>query len=367
MAELWKSFSTWFWNPDVWTPQGYDWNDFAPNEKTQFTNWDDLWSYPFYMAAIATALRFLVLNPLLYAPIAKRCGFKDIKVRPVVPNKLLEKVFWKHKGRVPCDVICESAKVLEWTERKVERWLRQRRSMKRVSRHTKFMECSWQLTYYTFIFFFGLYVMWDKPWLWDIMNCWYNFPEHSLDTDVWWYYMLSLAFYWSMTFTHFFEIRRSDFWEMLLHHLITILLIIFSWTCNLTRVGTLVLIVHDVADIPLQFTKLCMYSAPKHIVDAVFGVFALIWIISRIGIFPLWILRSTFFDAPSIIPMYPVYYIFNGLLVALVCLHIFWTYLIIKIVAESMQKEEGKLEDVRESSADPSELADEDEDEKKEK
>ena len=110
-----------------------------------------------------------------------------------------------------------------------------------------------------------------------------------------------------------------------------------------------------------------MYSAPKHIVDAVFGVFALIWIISRIGIYPLWIIRSTLFDAPKVIAMYPVYYIFNALLIALECLHIFWTYLIIKIVAESMQKEEGKLEDVRESSADPSELADEDEDEKKEK
>jgi len=213
--------------------------------------------------------------------------------------------------------------------------------------------------------------MWDKPWLWDIMNCWYNFPEHSLDIDVWWYYMLSLGFYWSMTFTHFLDVKRSDFWEMLLHHLLTIALIVFSWTCQLTRVGTLVLIVHDAADIPLHITKLCMYSARKNIVDMAFIIFTLIWIITRIGIFPLWIIRSTAYDAPlvleSTLTMYPIYYIFNWLLIGLECLHIFWTYLIIMIVVKSMRKEDGKLDDVRESSEDPSELSEEDKDERKEK
>ena len=36
--------------------------------------------------------------------------------------------------------------------------------------------------------------------------------------------------------------------EMILHHLVTILLIYFSWACNFVRVGTLVLVVHDIAD-----------------------------------------------------------------------------------------------------------------------
>lgn len=36
--------------------------------------------------------------------------------------------------------------------------------------------------------------------------------------------------------------------EMILHHCVTILLIYFSWACNFVRVGTLVLVVHDVAD-----------------------------------------------------------------------------------------------------------------------
>ena len=39
---------------------------------------------------------------------------------------------------------------------------------------------------------------------------------------------------------------------MFVHHLVTICLLVFSWSCNLVRIGTLVLLIHDFADIPLQ-------------------------------------------------------------------------------------------------------------------
>ena len=48
---------------------------------------------------------------------------------------------------------------------------------------------------------------------------------------------------------------NSDFVEMFIHHITTILLMGLSWTCNLTRVGTLVLVIHDVADILLEVSK----------------------------------------------------------------------------------------------------------------
>ncbi len=39
---------------------------------------------------------------------------------------------------------------------------------------------------------------------------------------------------------------------MFLHHITTIGLMVFSWSVNLTRVGTLVLLIHDCADIFLE-------------------------------------------------------------------------------------------------------------------
>jgi ceramide synthetase len=70
--------------------------------------------------------------------------------------------------------------------------------------------------------------------------------------DVWWYYMIELSFYWALMVSQFFDVKRKDFMQMFVHHCATIMLLSFSWACNLTRVGTLVLIVHDVADIFLE-------------------------------------------------------------------------------------------------------------------
>ena len=64
--------------------------------------------------------------------------------------------------------------------------------------------------------------------------------------------MIELSFYWALCISQFFDVKRKDFWEMFIHHVTTIALMAFSWTCNLTRVGTLVLVIHDCADIFLE-------------------------------------------------------------------------------------------------------------------
>lgn len=64
--------------------------------------------------------------------------------------------------------------------------------------------------------------------------------------------MISMAFYWSLTASQFFDVKRKDFWQMFVHHIVTLLLMSLSWICNLHRVGSLVLVVHDCADIFLE-------------------------------------------------------------------------------------------------------------------
>ncbi len=123
---------------------------------------------------------------------------------------------------------------------------------------------------------YGVIVLWDKSWFWDVKSCWYGYPHQvmysqsvcsrqfltkkknlsnllqSVENDIWWYYMISMAFYWALTVTQFFDNKRKDFWQMFIHHMITLLLMALSWVCNLHRVGSLVLVVHDCADILLE-------------------------------------------------------------------------------------------------------------------
>ena len=39
--------------------------------------------------------------------------------------------------------------------------------------------------------------------------------------------------------------------EMIIHHIATIVLLYFSWINNFSRIGTLVMLVHDAADVPM--------------------------------------------------------------------------------------------------------------------
>lgn len=170
----------------------------------------------------------------------------------------------------------------------------------------------------------------------------------SIHNDIWWYYMISMAFYWSLTFSHFLDNKRKDFWQMFIHHVLTLVLIALSWICNLHRVGSLVLIVHDFADILLEAAKFLKYANLQKACDIIFGLFTISWIVTRLGMYPRIIYSSTV-EAPQILPMYPVYYIFNSLLIMLLVLHFIWTYMILQVVVQTIKA--GQMEgDVRSSS-----------------
>jgi len=73
---------------------------------------------------------------------------------------------------------------------------------------------------------------------------------------------------------------------MFVHHVVTLCLLGFSWACNLVRIGTLVLIIHDFADIPLEGAKLMTYVKKQRLADSIFVVFTTCWMVSRIGLLP---------------------------------------------------------------------------------
>ncbi|KPI99069.1 LAG1 longevity assurance-like 6 [Papilio xuthus] len=246
------------------------------------------------------------------------------------------------------------AKQLDMTERQVERWWRMRRSQDKPSTLVKFCENSWRCIFYLYNFSYGLFVLWDKEWMWDIDQCYVGYPYHGITNDIWWYYMISTAFYWSLTISQFWDVRRKDFWQMFVHHITTIALLSFSWVCNLHRIGTLVLLVHDCADILLDAAKATKYANYQKLCDTLFAVFTLLWIVTRLGIFPFYIIWSTSIRAPMLQPMFPAYYIFNTLLCLMLGLHLVWTWLILQVAYKAITA--GKLDgDIRSSS---SELSD---------
>lgn len=70
---------------------------------------------------------------------------------------------------------------MDMTERQVERWWRLRRSQDKPSTLVKFCENMWRFTFYLASFTFGLVILWDKDWLWNIDQCYVGYPHQVGD------------------------------------------------------------------------------------------------------------------------------------------------------------------------------------------
>ena len=103
----------------------------------------------------------------------------------------------------------------------------------------------------------------NKQYVWTSKIIPIPFLHHIIflaDPAVWWHYMLEMAFYWSLLFTQFTDVKRKDFWEMFIHHIATLALLTLSWSNQMHRMGSLVLMVHDLADHWMELAKLCKYA-----------------------------------------------------------------------------------------------------------
>ncbi|TNN75611.1 Ceramide synthase 2 [Liparis tanakae] len=103
-----------------------------------------------------------------------------------------------------------------------------------------------------------------------------------------WYYILEMSFYGSLLLSVAFDVKRKDFKEQIIHHLATLVLLSFSWCVNYIRIGTLVMIVHDASDVLLESAKLFNYAKWEKTCKSLFVLFALVFMVTRLIIFPFW-------------------------------------------------------------------------------
>lgn len=212
-------------------------------------------------------------------------------------------------------------------------------------RITKFVEAVWRLVFYFVFCVMGYYSLFVEegtvPWINETVNHWKGWPTYGArsitDFSKIWVQMELGCYIHQLMWT---EVNRKDAIEMIVHHISTILLITFSWIVNLTRIGTSILLVHDIADIFLEAGKCFNYISKakgnkwaKGCCDALFGIFAITFGISRLYVFPKYMVLSLVYEAPAIFKTYWTgYYIFTALLITLLCLHIFWFSIIARMV-----------------------------------
>ncbi len=237
----------------------------------------------------------------------------------------------------------------------------------------KFGEYVFRLLYHSTFAIFAIVYLLDKPW-WDksrggTLNLWDGWPNHEIEVDMTWYYLLQSAYnvdaFISLVELSFeFQLIplkvswsptvRGDFNEMMIHHIITNCLIFGSSFFRFQRIGSMVFMIHDISDVPVDLSKLCNFVKWKISTVACFTTMVIVWVGTRMTILPFTIVKSVWYESDRLVTkgaldarVYKMYFgFFFSLLVGITLLHYFWFTIFIKIARDLLMK--GKVHDLSE-------------------
>lgn len=347
----WNKASASFWGPDFWLPAGLRWEDLVDTDDLRYPNFHDVCVYPLFLGVMLLLVKNFIIEPFLLDPLARLAGISNSRPRPPMPSKVMEGLYLHHGPTPPKEALKEAANTTDMSTRQAERWLRRQRAFAQTTTYEKFIDCGYNLLCHSSLTVYGMIVMYSKPWLWDISETWKNYPHHHIDDDMWWYYVSGLTYFWSSTFLQVHSPGRSMFdkVQMIMHHLFTVLLMMFSWSCNFTRAGSLVLLVHEVADVPLLTAKMLTYAGFKTATEATFVVFIVSWALTRCYLYPFWFMKAAFIEVDEHLKT-PAYNLMYALLCGLLAINLVWTFLIGRVVMRKVTA--GSLEDVRSDGED---------------
>ena len=269
-------------------------------------------------------------------------------------------------------------------------------------RIVKFGEYVYRLIFHSGVSAYGVWYFRHKSWwnntLGGTKNLWILHPNHPVEPGMTWYYLVQCAynvdallslleisfhFEWVNPFvyssaldflekehvvnesqrkkqvldlmiksrhqtvfwTPIFQMKwshsvRGDFREMMAHHIVTNALIFGSSFYRFTRIGSMIFLIHDLSDVPIDMSKLANFVKWKVTTIVCFVVMVLMWVITRLTIFPFVIFKSVLMESHKYLvaqgtldpALYEAYcYIFFFLLMALVLLHVTWFLILLRI------------------------------------
>lgn len=225
------------------------------------------------------------------------------------------------------------------------------------------LEKSWKngfkIIYFSFITAFGFYVFSDTPYQSPTMH---GSGVHLLSMSDWpynnqpWmmkiYYMLNASYHFEGTVVHLLMPMQNDFFEMLLHHYITLLLIVCSYMTSFWSSGINVMIQMDNGDILAGVIK-CFYDIyPAWFTLIVYVILVYSWIYYRLYAYTLeviyhdWLMHRWNVDNDTMYHRGTMLLLLVGLLV----LNIYWTLLFFRMGWRFIIK--GEVKDIQNQSGD---------------
>jgi hypothetical protein len=267
-------------------------------------------------------------------------------------------------------------------------WEKEKANEQRI---LKFGEYVFRLCFHSSISLVGIFLFFNKPWWSSVLHflvgggyntrnssvnettqvmgtksLYIDFPNQPVGPGMAWYYLVQFAYNaeamislleisfrmelqpiqnesnkkWQLPIrVDWSETCRGDFREMFVHHIFTNLLIIGSSFYRFHYIGSMVFLLHDISDIPVDLSKLANFLKWKTTTIICFIGMCITWLLTRLIILPFIVWSSIIYEswlvcADGLVP--PMYYnmfqpIFVFLLGFLILLHFFWFTMFIRM------------------------------------
>lgn len=165
---------------------------------------------------------------------------------------------------------------------------------------TRFAEQAWSWSYCVALCSLGTYLAYNSSYWFNLDELWLQWPHRELQPLFKFYYLVQLSFWLQQILVLNIEKRRKDFTQMFTHHIVTSVLLIASYNYCFTRAGNVILCLMDIVDIALSSAKMLKYLGFQTLCDYAFGVFILLWIVTKHILF-VKVTFSAMFDAQNLI------------------------------------------------------------------
>lgn len=230
----------------------------------------------------------------------------------------------------------------------------------------KMPECIWRLTFYTLAWLYTFKVMCfsDYPLLDNHHYIWRTVygPAAPVPHDVYIAYLMQCAFYIHSVYGNIvLDVQRADFRALMLHHVVTLSLLLFSYAARYHNCGMVIIFLHDVCDIFLELAKCFNYNIFRNGVKNVraesfslmmFIIFTILWIWLRLYWFQTKLLYSSCVTSLLEFPDADFHLELNALLFILYGLNLYWTFFILLVIWDSLlgkEKQDSREKHIKKS------------------
>lgn len=205
----------------------------------------------------------------------------------------------------------------------------------------KFKTSVLEVVIYGVFTFFGLRIVPSQDFVWPSAKWWIGYVDGGhevMRADMRCYYILYMSRYAQSIVSVFIEPRRKDFVEMLIHHSATIFVTFISYLYGWNRIGVVVMVLLDPADVPLHAAKLFKYmhdatARPSclFLANRLFELFVVVFFVTRLVMFS-YVCWSAHIEATRYMPGSAAQWACVALLYTLLALQVYWFSLVIKVI-----------------------------------